>query len=456
MNKRRSKMLENKDVRKLLIKLSIPATIGMMVNALYNLIDTIYVANGVNTIAIGALTYAFPLQMIIMSIGLMIGIGSASVFSRAFGRKDKETMKKAVNTALRADAVIALVVSVVTMFFIDELLLFFGATDSNIVYAKDYISVILIGLLPLTLSMVLNNLTRAEGRPRLAMISMIIGAGLNIILDPFFIFDFGLGLGVKGAAMATVISQIIAFMFIFYMSTRPKSSLEIKLFNHDLFDFEILKEIIKVGIPTFIRNSIAAFLTMLIVILIDFYVMGDHAIYVSIYGVINRLMFFLFMPAFGLVQGLAPITGYNFGAKNYKRLISVIHFAVMIMITYFFLVFLFVQFLSPTLFKIFAEGTEGFFITYGTRTFRIISIGYLLVGFQIIAGSIYQSFGYAKRALFISMTRQFIFFVPIVLVFTHFFQLDGIWYTFALADIIAGIVSLFFLIYETRQLKLKL
>ena len=189
MKDKRAELLGKYPVKKLLVKLAIPATAGMMVNALYNLVDTFYVARGAGEVAIGALTFAFPVQMIIMAVGLMIGIGSASVFSRAYGRNDREKMNNVVNTAIRIDAFLSLILAVIGFLFLDQLLTFFGASTSNIEYAKDYLSVILIGLVPLSLSMVLNNLARAEGRVNIAMYAMMLGAGTNILIDPLFIFD---------------------------------------------------------------------------------------------------------------------------------------------------------------------------------------------------------------------------------------------------------------------------
>lgn len=448
----REKMLGEYDVKKLLIKLSIPATIGMAVNALYNFVDTLFVAQGAGEIAIGGLALALPIQMIVMAVGLMIGIGSASVFSRAYGRKDKVKMAHAVNTALRIDFILALIFSIIGFIFIDKLLIFFGASASNIDYAKDYLSVILLGLVPLSLSMVLNNLTRAEGRANLAMVSMMIGTGLNIILDPFFIFDFGLGLGVQGAAIATVISQSISFIFIFSYSIAPKSSLMINLKEIFHIDWVTVWEIISVGFPTFLRNATGAFLAIIIYRLINQYAIGDPAIYISIYGVINRVIMFVFMPAFGIVQGMVPIVGFNFGAKNFQRLKDVIKFSTKIIIVYFFFGFLFVQFLSTYIFVIFSEANNQFFIEYGSQAFRVLSFGFLLVGFQIIVSAVFQAFGYPFRALVVTLSRQVLFFIPLAFLLTHYFGIEGIWYAFATADLLSGLISIALLIFEMRSI----
>jgi len=452
MQMNREQMLGQYDVKKLLIKLSVPAIMGMTMNALYNFVDTLFVAQGAGSIAIGGLTMALPVQMISVAVGLMIGVGSASVFSRAFGRGDRVKMEQAVNTALRLDFVLALAFSIVGYIFMDELLTFFGATQSNIGYAKDYLSIILFGLIFQTLSMVLNNLTRAEGRANLAMVALMIGTGLNIILDPIFIFDFGFGLGVRGAAMATVISQIVAFLFIFYKSIAKKSTLLINLKKVFHIDFKTVKETIAIGMPTFLRNATGAILAVIILRLIKQYAGSDADVYQSIYGVINRVIMFIFLPAFGIVQGMVPIVGFNFGAKNHQRIKDVVIYATKIIIIYFFFGFVFVQFLATGIFTIFSEDGNSFFIETGSEAFRVISFGFLLVGFQIIASAIFQAFGFPIRAMVATISRQILFFIPLAYLLTHLIGLPGIWFAFAAADLLSGLISIGLLVYEMKSI----
>ncbi len=453
MNNNRERMLGNMNIKKLLFKLAVPATLGMIFNALYNLVDTIFVARGVNELAIGALTFAFPVQMILLAVGLMIGIGSASVYSRAFGRKDYEKMDKAVNTALGIDLLLALAITVLGYVFLDDLLRFFGATDINIDYGREYLSVILLGLLPMTLSMVLNNLSRAEGRPNVAMITMIIGAGLNIILDAIFIFVFHMG--VQGAAVATVIAQTVAFIFIFFNTYSKRSLLKIHITHFFRFDFKLVKETLSVGFPTFLRNATAAVLVIIINRLINQYVAVDPALTISIYGIINRVINFTFMPAFGVIQGLTPIVSYNYGAKNYRRLREAISFATKIIVVYFFIGLAFIMTLAPQIFGIFSESNNEAFIQNGAKAIRIMSIGFSLVGFQVIVSSIMQAFGYPIRALIVTISRQVIFFIPFIYILTSIYGSDGIWYAFPAADILAGIVGIVILILEMKTIKLK-
>jgi Na+-driven multidrug efflux pump len=310
--------------------------------------------------------------------------------------------------------------------------------------------------------MVLNNLTRAEGRVTIAMYAMFLGAGTNIIIDPFFIFEevtiFGvtiqlLGLGVQGAAIATVISQFVSFTFILTKTFSKDSQLRVNLKNWFDIHYETVKDIIVIGIPTFLRNSLGAFLAILILKLIHYYAVGDPDIYQSVYGVINKMIFFIFMPGFGIVQGLAPIVGFNFGAKNYKRIREVTIFAVKIVIVYFVGGFIFVQVFATTIFTAFSKNNDLFFIEYGSEAFRIVSYGFIFVTFQFLVASIYQSLGYPKRALLVAISRQTLIFIPMVFIITYYYGLEGIWYTYALSDILAGLLGLGMLIYELNIFK---
>lgn len=455
-NDDRSQMLGGMNVKKLLIKLAVPATAAMIFNALYNLVDTIFVGRGAGTIAIGALSIAYPIQLIVLASGLMVGIGSSSVFSRAYGRGDAEAMRKSVNTALLVSVVLTVSISAFAFWRMDDLLVWFGATASNIGYAREYLTYILIALVPYALSIVFNNLTRAEGRPKIAMYSLMLGAGLNIVLDPFFIFDWGLGLGVGGAAMATGISKTISFVYIIYMAYRPESNLALHIRTIWKVDLAYVKEIIAIGLPSFVRVALGGFLIIIVNNLINRYATGDPAIYISIYGVINRLIRFSLMPGFGLVQGLVPIVGFNFGAKFYRRLHDVIAFAAKLLASYFFTVFVLVIIFAEYLFMLFAEDPDPSFVAEGARAFRIVSLGFVLVTFQVILSSTYQAMGYPVRAFFVALSRRFIVFIPSAFILTYLIGADGIWWTFFVADFVTGSLSFLVYLYEMRDLRKKI
>jgi putative MATE family efflux protein len=456
MNKEKSDMLAHMNVKKLLIKLAIPATAAMIVNALYNLVDTFFVAQGSGTDSIGALSIAYPIQLIVLGIGLMIGVGSSSVFSRAFGRKDTDSMKRSVNTAIFLNLFLTLTISFFSYIFLDELLILFGATEGNIGFAREYMSVILIALVPYSLSIMFNNLTRAEGRPKIAMWSLIIGAGLNIVLDPIFIFDFGLGLGVQGAAIATGIGKTASFVYVFRKAMQKESSLKIDLKHLYRIDFGMIKEIVAVGLPSFTRIAMGGILIVIVNNLIKQYAGAEATTYQSIYGVINRLIRFSLMPGFGLVQGMVPIVGFNFGAKLYQRLHDVIDYASKLLLGYFSFMFVVVLLFAEYLFMIFTPENNDLFISEGAYAFRIVALGFSFITYQVILSSGYQAMGYPVRAFIVALSRRFILFIPIAYLLTYLFGVNGIWWTFFAADIVTGSLSFLVYKYEMKDLRKKM
>ena len=459
VNKKNESMLQKMNIKRLLIKLAIPSTLAMIVNALYNLVDTFFVSLGEGTDAIGALTIAYPIQLIVLAIGLMLGVGSASVFSRAFGRKDYETMKKAVNTAIILNITLTLSISFITYIFLEDLLVAFGATEGNIGFARDYLLIIIIALIPFSLGVMMNNLTRAAGRVKIAMWSLVIGAGLNIILDPIFIFDWGLNLGVKGAAYATLIGKTVAFIYIFLQAFSKKSSLRIDLLHIYKIDFKAAKEMLAVGLPSFARVAMGSVLIIVVNNLIQDYSATDELAtdYQAIYGVINRLIRFSLMPGFGLVQGMVPIVGYNFGAKKYDRVYDVMSFASTLLFIYFTFTLVMIMFFSEPLFSIFTKGEDVTnveqFIDLGSDAFRIVAIGFSFVTYQVILSSGYQAMGYPLRAFLVALSRRFILFIPFAFLLTYIMGIDGIWWTFVVADVVTGSIS--FLVYKKEMKELK-
>ncbi|QWC00326.1 MATE family efflux transporter [Mycoplasmatota bacterium] len=461
INQKNDNMLKKMNIKKLLIKLAIPSTLAMIVNALYNLVDTFFVSLGEGTDAIGALTIAYPIQLIILAIGLMLGVGSSSVFSRAFGRHDLDTMKKAVNTAIILNVILTLSVSLITYIFLEDLLLFFGATEGNIDYARDYLLIILIALIPFSLGVMMNNLTRAEGRVKIAMWSLVIGAGFNIVLDPIFIFEWGFNLGVQGAAYATAIAKTAAFIYIFLQALSKKSSLAIDLKHIYRIDLSAAKEMIAVGLPSFARVAMGSVLIIIVNNLIKDYSASVTmaTTYQSIYGVINRLIRFSLMPGFGLVQGMVPIVGYNFGAKKYDRVYEVMSFASKLLLAYFTFALVMIMFFSPALFSIFTKGeTENVdqFINLGSSAFRIVAIGFSFVTYQVILSSGYQAMGYPIRAFIVALSRRFILFIPFAFLLTYIMGIDGIWWTFVVADFVTGVISYIVYKIEMKELKTKI
>lgn len=443
----RNKMLGQEKISKVLMKLSLPATIGMVVNALYNVVDTIFIGRGVGAMAIGGLAIAFPIQMFIMAIAQMVGIGAASVISRSLGAGDVEKADHTAGNAYISIVAIALVTVVVGLTFIDPLLKVFGASATLLPYAKEYMQVIFIGSVFFMFAVASNNLIRAEGNAFIAMVSMIIGTGLNIILDPIFIF--ALDMGIRGAALATIISQFCSFVFVMIYIYSGKSQLKVKP-HHLIPDKALLTEIFTVGAPAFARQVGGSILAIVLNNSLGFYG-GDIAI--TIFGMINRLMMFIFMPLFGVVQGLQPIAGFNYGAEKYGRVREVISISIKYTTVYTVVGWTIAQIFAPFFLGIFTTDTNV--VTMGIPILRTVILAIPVISVQIISSAIFQAFGKSKPAMILSLLRQFIILIPLVLILPRFFGIWSIWISFPLSDFIATVVSMGMLRSEIKDLKLK-
>ncbi|MEA1975755.1 MAG: MATE family efflux transporter [Bacillota bacterium] len=445
MNKH-SKSLGEESISKLLKRLSIPAMMGMMVNALYNFIDTVFLGRFVGTDAIGALAISFPIQMIIMGLGTMIGIGAASATSRALGAKQIEKADNIVGNAFFAIIIIGLFLVTIGRYYLEPILNLFGASKVLLPLSYDYMNIILLGSIFLTISMVSNNIIRAEGNAKTAMYSMMIGTSFNIIMDPIFIKV--LGLGIKGAALATVLGQLLAFMYVLNYFYRGKSNFKI-MPHHLKPNKKYLKEIFTVGFPTFMRQIAGSILAIVVNNSLGFYG-GDLAL--SVYGVINKVLMFILMPMFGIVQGFQPIASFNYGAKKFDRIIEVVKISIKSLIIYSTVGFLIIQIFPSSIIRIFNNDSE--LISLGTKAIRTVTILIPLIGIQIIASSLFQALGKPKPALIVSMSRQTIFLIPLVLIIPKINNLGlyGVFIAFPIADFLSIILSSILLKREMKLL----
>ncbi|OQX71250.1 MAG: MATE family efflux transporter, partial [Candidatus Cloacimonas sp. 4484_275] len=312
-------ILADDNIHRLLFKLSLPATVGMIVMALYNVVDTIFVGRGVGTLGIAGISIVFPFQMFVMAVGQMIGIGGASLISRNLGANNFQRAEKTLDNILLIVIITSLVLIVPSYLFMNTLLKTFGASAPIMPYAKDYLQIILAGTQFFIFLISFNNVIRAEGRAKIAMGTMIVSAILNTILDPIFIF--GLKLGIRGAAIATVISQLISVIYVIYFFQSGKSILKFRKLR---FNVSIQKEIFAVGFSSFSRQVAASFLVIILNNSLAFY---GSDISIAVFGIINRILRFIIMPIFGIAQGLQPIVGYNFGAKQFQKVIKAIKLA---------------------------------------------------------------------------------------------------------------------------------
>lgn len=438
-------MLANDSIGRLIWKLSFPAMVGMFVNGLYNLVDTIYIGHGMGSMGIAGLSVAFPVQMIIGGIGAMLGIGTASLISRSLGAKDYERARWAFGNNLLAILTAGVLFMAIGTVFLVPVLRAFGATDTIIPYASEYMSVIFLGS-PLILgTMSLNNVIRSEGAAKTAMWSMLIGALTNIVLDPVFIF--ALGMGIRGAAVATILSRVAALIWVARFFRSGHSLVTISLSDMKP-RFRILREIITVGFPALLHHASSSFVFGLINQLAAFY--GGN-IAVAIFGVNNRIIIFSSMPVVGIAQGMQPIVGYNYGAKQYHRTAEGIKTSQIIALAVCSAVSLFLLFFPKPVLTIFSSDPK--LLEMGPHAIRLMVAGFFLAGFNKVGGAVFQALGKARPAFIVNMARPILFFIPLLLLLPKVLGLDGVWLSFAAADVLSFILTFLLLLPEARSLK---
>jgi putative MATE family efflux protein len=442
-------MMQTEKIPKLLWKLALPATVGMLVNALYNIVDTIFIGQSAGYLAIGGLTIAFPVQMLILGIAQMIGIGAASVLSRSLGAKDDSLARKVVGNAYAAVILLGVLLCTFGLIFLDPILRIFGATEILLPYARDYLGIILIGSVYFPFAVSTNNLIRAEGNARAAMFSMIVGAVLNIGLDYLFIFPFGMG--IRGAALATILSQLASVIYILiyiWKGKKGKSALKVKL--TDLKPkLIVLRQIITVGFPSLIMQVSGSLLAIVLNHSLGYYG-GEIAI--SVYGVIQRIILFLSMPMFGIVQGMQPIAGYNYGAKQPHRIREVVKLSIIAATVIVALGTLLTELFPGSIIALFED--NALLIENGIPALRTVIALLPVVGLQLVGAIVFQAFGKALPSTLLTVSRQIVLLIPLVLLLPQVggLGLFGIWLAFPAADLLSALLTAILLTRELKRL----
>lgn len=450
----RSDPLACEPIVPLLARMALPATVAMAVNALYNLVDTIFIGQGVGALAIAGLGVAFPVQIIILSIALMMGIGTASVISRSLGAGNSERAARAVGGSFSVLVLLAVALTVVGLSLLDPVLILFGATPDILPFAREYLGTVLPGAVFIGTAIAANHTVRAEGRATMSMTIVVTGALANIGLDALFIFGFDLG--IQGAALATVVAQFLSFvlavMFYLVPGTRRSfrgSRLPLRI-RHLLPDREILREVMSVGLAAFVRQFGQSFFVIITNNALRSYGQDLH---IAAFGVMNRVLIFTLMPLIGISHGLQPIVGYNYGAGNFGRVRRAVFvaFGVAVGVA---LVFFAVIMLAPGLvFSIFTDNAE--LIDIGRDALRIVMLVLPMIGLQLAGVVYFQAVGKAVPALFLSMSRQIVFLIPLVLLLPLALGLTGIWAAFPIADAAAAVLTLILLARQLRMLRLR-
>ncbi|MDR0321892.1 MAG: MATE family efflux transporter [Treponema sp.] len=444
-------------IGKLLLKFSIPAITGMVVNALYNIIDRIFVGQGVNELALGGLSLVLPIMTIGMAFAMLFGIGAANMISMRLGQKRLKEAENALNHCFFLLTGIGLLMLVLGLIFLDPLFSLVGnkGDSESLSYAKDYFRITLYGSVFFMVSFGLSHCTRAQGFPAVTMIGMILGAVLNIILDPIFIF--GLKWGVEGAAWATVISQFASTVYIlrFVLSKKAVVKLSPRIFKPD---FSVIMQIMAFGSAQFLLQFLMSAVQLLNNKSAGWYgeaalgVANGGDIALSGMGIIGPILMMILMPVFGINQGAQPILGYNYGAKLYRRVLraylGAIGAATIICVTGFAIV----QIFAVQLVSVFAPDGSDALMYFTPRAMRIMLLLLPLAGFQIVSTNLFVVTGRPKISIFLSMLRQCIALIPCILIFGNIWGLWGVVSAAPVADGFSFIITGILIFFELRKL----
>ncbi len=443
----RTALLGTQSIGRLLMRLSGPAITGMVIQSMYNLVDTIFVGKGVGTLALAALAVCFPIQMLLLGVGKTVGIGAASIISRRLGAGREEEAGRIAGGSFVLAAILGFLISISGLIFIQPLLRLFGAGSSVMPLGRDYLSVVLLGGTFFSVTVCSNDIARSEGNAKVAMISMFVGAGINIILDPIFIF--ALNMGIRGAAIATVIGQVSAFIWITKYFFSGRSHLKFGR-NHLIPRFRQSLRVLLIGAPSFARIVGGSIMAAVVNNAVMHY---GQALHLAVLGVTNRMMTFALMPVFGLVQGLQPVVGFNYGAGKHRRVRKALKYSVVSATALTGVYFLLFEFAPRFMLGLFSNDQN--LISAGAGIIRLLVLMLPLVGLQVIGAGTFQALGKAGTAFILSISRQILFLIPLVLLLPRIISppLTGVWAAFPLADLLATCVTATFFIREIRNMK---
>ncbi len=434
--------LATENIGKLLWNYSLPAIIGTVVMSLYNIVDRIFIGQGVGPLAISGLALTFPFMNILMAFGMLIGAGSASRVSITLGQNNKDKAEKILANAVILTFLISGTAVILSLIFMNDLLRMFGGTDNTIQYAHDYMIIIIPGGIFTALYFGLNNILRASGYPQKAMYNILLGASINIVLDPIFIFVFDWG--IQGAAIATVISYFFGTINVASHFMLKSSTLRFHIHNFKL-EKDIVKSILSIGMSPFSMQLG----TSLVVIFINSTLLkygGDLAI--GAYGIINSINMLVVMFIVGLNQGSQPIVGFNYGARNFERVFKTLRYTIVIATGLSTIGFIIGTFIPTQAVSLFTSDVE--LKRIAAVALHISVIMFPVIGFQVVVSNFFQSIGKAKLSIFLSLTRQFIFLIPAIFILPTIFGLNGAWAVMPVSDGLASITSAitFFIFYK--------
>lgn len=446
--KEKHKEMGEQLIGQLLLKFSLPAMIGMFVNALYNIVDRIYIGNipEIGPVAIAGVGVVFPIMIISLAFCLLIGLGGATNISISLGRKQKELAEKFLGNATSLSIIFGIILTFVIISTMDLYIGKLGTSPTTEPFARDYLTIVALGFPFLMVGYTTNAAVRSDGNPKISMITLLLGAITNIILDPIFIF--GLNLGVKGAALATIISQIVSAIWTVGYFTSKFSGIKLH-FKNLLLEWNNVKEIFIIGAGPFVLQLGSSAVNFILNSSLMTYG-GDIA--VGAMTIVNAVNTFILMPIFGINQGVQPILGFNYGARLFHRVRQAFILAVKGAVTISTIGFFAIQFLSKYFIVIFTNSPE--LLDAASKGLKIFTLMFPFIGFQIIAAVYFQATGKPKTTMFLSLSRQVLFLIPIVLIFARIWGVLGIWMAVPSADILSVIVTFIMTRKEMKNLKL--
>lgn len=422
-----------------------------MVASLYNIVDQIFIGRGIGINGNAATNVAFPLTTICVSISLFLGLGGASIYSISLGQGNKKKAADMIGNTIVLAIVFSLIFSIVVRVFVKKFMIMFGATQEVLQYAIDYTSITSIGFIPFVFSTVMSHIIRADGSPKYSMFSVLIGAAVNIILDPIFIFKFNMG--ISGAALATIIGQFISF-FITLRYVFKFKNITFNRYSFNLYSENILK-IFSLGASGGINQFSMMIVQITMNNVLSYY--GALSIYggnipLAVSGIIAKINMLIMTFIIGSGQGSQPIIGFNYGAKNYDRVIETYKLTVSITTIVALISFLIFQIFPRQVVSIFGDGSELYF-QFAERYMRVYMALMIVNGIQPVSGTFFTSIGKAFKGAFIAMTRQLLFLLPLIIILPRVFGIDGIMYAGPIADGIALIVTIIFVSLEIKKIK---
>ena len=436
--------LGTRPVGELLRQYALPSIIAMLASSLYNIVDSIFIGHGVDALALSGLAVTFPLMNISTAFGAMVGMGSATLISVKLGQKDYQIAEKILGNAVVMNIAMGVVFAVVSLLFLDPILYFFGASSTSISYAREYMQIILLGNVFTHMYFGFNALLRAMGHPKMAMKATILTVILNTILDPLFIFENinlgfvqfnGLGWGIRGAAIATILSQCISLVWQVRVMSDKRELIHFKRGIYRLKSY-IVKEVLTIGLSPCLMNLASCFVVIFINRGLAEYG-GDYA--VGAYGIVHKMTFIFVMIVMGFTQGMQPIAGYNYGAKAYDRVTKVLKITIALATGVTTLAFVIGEFCPEVVARIFTSDEQ--MIEMAVVGMRYNCLLFPIVGFQMVTGNFFQSIAQPGKSIFLSLSRQLLFLVPFIIIFPHFWGINGVWVSLPASDLVSSVIS---------------